>query len=125
MEVSCQLRRLNLEMDLGGVPRDQNTQADALTNSIFDDFEESRRIVADFEEVELIVLRESTEEAGKLDEEIKAFKSSKRSEAREDGAREKSQEEERRDEMEGSLVRTEKVLVLRCLKLCWEFGVLV
>ena len=112
-------------MDLGGVPRDQNTQADALTNSIFDDFEESRRIVADFEEVELIVLRESTEEAGKLDEEIKAFKSSKRSEAREDGAREKSQEEERRDEMEGSLVRTEKALVLRCLKLCLEFGVLV
>ncbi len=76
MEVSCQLRRLNLEMDLGGVPRDQNTQADAPTNSIFDDFEESRRIVADFEEVELIVLRESTEEAGKLDEEIKTLKSS-------------------------------------------------
>ena len=50
------------------------------------------------------------EETGKLDEEIKTFKSSKRSEAREDGAREKSQEEERRDEMEGFLVRTEKNL---------------
>ena len=97
MEVSCQLRRLNLEMDLGWVPRDQNTQADALTNSSFEDFDESRRIVVNFENIEFMVLRELMAEAGKLDEDIRLVKSSK--EAKQDKfARERSPKQ-RRGEM--------------------------
>ena len=97
MEVSCQLRRLNLEMDLGWVPRDQNTQADALTNSSFEDFDSSRRIVVDFESVEFIVLRELMEEAGKLDEDIKLVKSSK--EAKQDKSARERSPRKRRGEM--------------------------
>ena len=39
MELSVQLRKYDLDLDLGWVPRAQNTEADALTNEEFSGFD--------------------------------------------------------------------------------------
>ena len=77
MEVACQLKKLNVEMDLGWIPRNENEEADSLTNSEFGEFDEGKRIEASFENLDFIVLKELMEEAGKLDEEINLARSSR------------------------------------------------
>lgn len=99
---------IELRHGLRMVPTNQNSQADALTNSSFEDFDEARRIVVEFEDIEFIVLGELMAEAGKPDEDIKLVKSSK--EAKQDKfARERSPRQ-RKGEMKWrdpwSLVRT-------------------
>ena len=44
MELACQLERVGLELDLTWAPRNQNVEADALTNSEFQGFDEKKRI---------------------------------------------------------------------------------
>ena len=77
MEEACQLRKLNVEMDLGWIPRNENEEADSLTNAEFGEFDARKRITATFDELDFIVLKELVEEAGKLDEDINLAKSSK------------------------------------------------
>ena len=64
-------------MDLGWVPRDQNTPADSLTNGIFDGFSGSKRIQVDFKDLKWLVLDELMAKAGELDSEVKLAKTSK------------------------------------------------
>ena len=72
-----QLKKIDLELDLGWVPRDQNVEADTLTNSDFTGFGEHNRIDKNFEDIEFLVLNTSMEKAEELDKDIKFAKSSK------------------------------------------------
>ena len=77
MELACQLERIGLELDLAWAPRNQNVEADALTNSEFQGFNESKRIRKELEEVKFILLHELMQEAAEMNEELKLAKSSK------------------------------------------------
>ena len=77
MELACQLRKYQLEMDLAWAPRMQNVPADSLTNMEFEMFREELRITKKFEELDFEVLDLLMEKAGELDQEIKLVKSSK------------------------------------------------
>eukprot|EP00438_Fugacium_kawagutii_P019241 Skav234689 [mRNA] locus=scaffold3643:121276:121746:- [translate_table: standard] len=77
MELACQLDRLEVDLELGWVPRAQNYQADDLTNEKFDEFTEENRIEVDFKNLPFIVMGKLMEEAGKLDSELKLHKTSK------------------------------------------------
>ena len=50
MELASQLKRFGLEMDLGWIPRSQNSEADVLTNSGFEGFKPNKRIATTFED---------------------------------------------------------------------------
>ena len=56
MELAMQLKKINLELDLGWIPRGQNTAADALTNHEFEGFDPEKRIMVQFEEIKFLVL---------------------------------------------------------------------
>eukprot|EP00435_Cladocopium_sp_Y103_P070757 s861_g36.t1 len=77
MELAMQLKKINLELNLGWVPRNQNIEADALTNSEFAGFCPSKRIEKDFEDMQFIILNELMNKAGEMDKDIKMAKSSK------------------------------------------------
>ena len=77
MELACQLERLGLEMDLAWAPRNQNVEADALTNSEFQDFCPEKRIKKELEDVEFVLLHELMQEAAEMNEELKMARSSK------------------------------------------------
>ena len=77
MELACQLERLGLELDLAWAPRNQNVEADALTNSEFQGFDPSKRVKKELEEVRFVLLQELMEEAAEMNEELKMAKSSK------------------------------------------------
>ena len=77
LELVTQLKMAGLELDLGWVPRDQNTPADSLTNGIFDGFTETERIKVDFKDLKWLVLDEFMAKAGELDSEVKLAKTSK------------------------------------------------
>ena len=77
LELATQLKSAGLELDLGWVPRDQNTPADSLTNGIFDGFSGSKRIQVDFKDLKWLVLDELMAKAGELDSEVKLAKTSK------------------------------------------------
>eukprot|EP00435_Cladocopium_sp_Y103_P022226 s207_g5.t1 len=77
LELSCQLKRIGMELDLHWVPRGQNVPADSLTNGRFEGFSKEKRLDMDFEKLEFIVLHEFINKAGELDEEIKLIKTSR------------------------------------------------
>ena len=55
-ELAFQLRDLDLDLSLGWVPRDQNTEADALSNESWDDFDVKNRVHLDLAAVPWKVL---------------------------------------------------------------------
>lgn len=77
MELSVQLQKLGLELELGWIPRGQNEEADALTNKEFRGFDKKKRIEKDFGDLKFEILEELMMKAGELDAEIKLAKSSK------------------------------------------------
>ena len=77
MELASQLDRLGIELDLRWLPRNQNEEADALTNGRFEDFREENRVGVDFEKLEFMVMGSLMELAGNLDEELKLYRTSK------------------------------------------------
>ena len=77
MELSAQLDRRGIELDLQWVPRWQNQEADDLTNERFDDFDERRRIDVQFEQLDFMVMGKLLEKAGELDSELRLHKTSK------------------------------------------------
>ena len=87
MEVACQLDRLVIELELGWVPRAQNTEADDLTNERFEAFDIERRICLDFSRLPFLVMDKLMEKAGELDAELKLRRTSKEAKraAMEDG----------------------------------------
>ena len=70
MELSVQLEKAALCLDLRWTPREQNVEADALTNEEFDEFRESNRIDVKMEDLEFEVIPTLMKEAAKLDKEI-------------------------------------------------------
>ena len=58
MEVACQLGLRNASLRANWLPRLQNEEADALTNSDFRHFSENRRIPVVLEKLEFIVLND-------------------------------------------------------------------
>lgn len=77
MELAAQLRKKGIEMDLGWIPRGQNAEADALTNSELTGFDPGKRIDMNFEDSKFLVMDKLMEKAATLDEEIKLAKSPK------------------------------------------------
>ena len=55
-ELAARLRQDNAELQLDWAPRDQNEEADSLTNEYFEDFEAARRVNFDPLAVEWLVL---------------------------------------------------------------------
>ena len=45
-----------MDLDLGWVPRAQNTEADALTNEEFSGFDPGKRIEVNFEELKFLIM---------------------------------------------------------------------
>jgi hypothetical protein len=58
MEVGWQLQMKNVTADLQWVPRDQNCEADALTNGWYDGFDMSKRIIVEPEHLGFCILPE-------------------------------------------------------------------
>ena len=77
MELACQLERLGLELDLAWAPRNQNVEADALTNSEFQGFDPTKRILKELDEVKFVLLHELMEEAAEMNEDLKMARSSR------------------------------------------------
>ena len=67
MELAVQLDQVGVDLQLQWVPRAQNQPADDLTNERFVDFDESNRIVVDFETLPFMVMDRLLEKAGELD----------------------------------------------------------
>ena len=78
MELSAQLRIRNLGLDLRWIPREQNVEADAVTNEEFGEFSDCNRIEIELEQLPFLVLKHLMTEAGKLDAEIKWTKEVKK-----------------------------------------------
>ena len=74
MELSVQLEAAGLCLDLRWVPREQNVEADALTNEEFGDFSEQNRIEVTMEDLDFKVIPVLMKEAAKLDKEIMVTK---------------------------------------------------
>ena len=77
MELASQLDRQGIDLQLEWIPRGQNCEADDLTNERFEDFAEERRIEVDFESLGFLVMPRLMEEAGRLDSELKIYKTSR------------------------------------------------
>ena len=77
MELACQMDKHQVELDLGWASRAQNQEADDLTNSKFDDFDEKLRIHVEFEELEFMIMGALMEKATELDAEIQLARSSR------------------------------------------------
>ena len=63
MEVAEHLRRKSLMLSVAWRPRDENEEADALTNQVFEAFDASRRLPVFWDDLELFVLPELTQMA--------------------------------------------------------------
>ena len=66
MEVAEQLRRRNLALSVAWRPREENEEADALTNGAFVGFDPGRRVSIVWRDLPLLVLPKYTAEAEKL-----------------------------------------------------------
>ena len=69
-EFVAQMRRLNVELDLQWIPRNQNEEADGLTNGRFEPFDVRRRIHVELKELHFIVLGQMLKVADHLYQEV-------------------------------------------------------
>ena len=77
MELALHLQRAQVDLDLQWIPRDQNTEADALTNENFEGFEEAKRVPVKIEELEFLILHKLMKMAEEIDSEINLKRTSK------------------------------------------------
>ena len=73
-ELAAQLRERSMALSLGWVPRDQNEEADALTNGDFASFESRLRVDIDVSQVRWLILPRMLEVAGEIDERVRKSK---------------------------------------------------
>ena len=73
-ELAAQLRSRGMSLNLEWAPRDQNDEADALTNEDFTAFDPARRIEVDVETVEWLVLPRMLGVAGSIYDRVQALK---------------------------------------------------
>jgi len=76
-ELAMQLRRRAVSLDLQWVPRDQNEEADALTNGAYGSFDPRRRLPVDPARIEWLVLPRLLEVSEALYKDIQELKSAK------------------------------------------------
>ena len=74
MEVACQLGLRNATLRANGLPRLQNEEVDALTNSDFRHFSVARRIPVKLEELQFVVLNEFPQTGDAYITELEALK---------------------------------------------------
>ena len=55
-EMAAQLQAREAELDLQWIPRNQNEEADGLTNEDFSQFDPSRRIMVEIERLKFLIL---------------------------------------------------------------------
>ena len=74
-ELAARLRQDNAELQLAWAPRDQNEEADSLTNEHFEDFDEARRIDFNPLAVEWLVLNDMLAVSEEINEVVKQRRS--------------------------------------------------
>ena len=84
-ELSAQLHGRGLDMNLEWIPREQNSEADALSNLRFEGFRGERRVELDVEKLEWKILPEMMVAAEGLYGEIKVHKRRNLDQVREPG----------------------------------------
>ena len=77
MELSEQLRTRNAALSLRWVPREQNQEADDLTNLVFEKFDEKNRVPVDPSKLQFLVLNELNVTAGELYQDLLKDKQNK------------------------------------------------
>lgn len=77
MELAVQLRKYDLDLDLQWIPREQNCQADALTNFDFHELSAENRLEIKMEDLNFQVLHKLINSAAELDQELSLKKTSK------------------------------------------------
>ena len=87
MELALHLQRSQVDLDLQWIPRDQNVEADALTNEEFGDFNADRRLPVEIEELKFLVLHQLMKFAEEIDSEITMKKASKEKTPRQDATK--------------------------------------
>jgi hypothetical protein len=73
-EVAAQLRSRGMALSLGWTPRDQNEEADALTNSDFTAFDKARRVEIDVAAVDWLILPRMLEVSQHIYEKVHSSK---------------------------------------------------
>ena len=73
-ELAAQLKARGMALNLEWAPRDQNEEADALTNADYSSFDPARRIQVDVESVSWIVLPRMLSVASSIYERVQALK---------------------------------------------------
>ena len=73
-EISEWLKHLRMDLHLDWCPRDQNEEADALSNSDFTEFDEKNRVHVNLEKIRWFLLHDYLAAADQLYAEVKAFK---------------------------------------------------
>jgi hypothetical protein len=76
-EVAAQLRARSMVLNLGWTPRDQNEEADALTNGDYSSFDPARRVKVVIEEVPWLVLPRMMQVATDIYEEVQRRRTAK------------------------------------------------
>ena len=91
-ELAAQVREMDLNLELFWTPRDQNEEADALTNGDFSAFDPSRRIPVNVESLAWKVLPRMMGIAGTLYQEVKTIKEQKKNTSDKPGKRRRPEE---------------------------------
>ena len=73
-EVAAQLRSRSMVLNLGWTPRDQNEEADALTNGDFAAFDKNRRVEVDVSKVDWLILPRMLEVSQHIYEKVRTSK---------------------------------------------------
>eukprot|EP00435_Cladocopium_sp_Y103_P031543 s616_g8.t1 len=87
MELAIQLQERQLDLDLQWIPREQNIEADALTNEDFSMFTKERRLEVEVQNLDFKVLHVLMKLAEEIDQEIILKRSSKTQAAPQDPAK--------------------------------------
>ena len=82
MQLACMLEASELWLDLTWVPRDLNTQADALTNMSFSQFDLSKRIEVSIGAKDIRVLFDMLEQGKQLFTQLQELKTAQQGKAR-------------------------------------------
>ena len=77
IEVAAQAQLRGLDFSLRWVPRDQNTEADALTNENFRGFDPARRIEVPLDSLDFILLRPFLEFSAGFEAELEALRAAR------------------------------------------------
>ena len=96
-EFAAQLRQKRLALELQWVPRNQNEEADALTNIRTELFDKTREVKVDLAKLEFVVLPEMVKVADALYAEVQRRRATKKEEVSSQGTRKRGRPLRERD----------------------------